>query len=111
MEPTDLTDAEVLALLCLARKMVVADGVITVAEYAYMHSLGSQVGHESYERVAGRMAEQPTSLGHALELAARVTRRDARELIVKLLTTLAGADGLDPTEQVILDSVAELWGS
>lgn len=104
-----LTDPEVLALLCLARKVVVADGVVTVAEFADLHAIGSEIGHETYERMSAELAVQPPSLSHALTLAGSVERPEARQEILKRLHDLAGADGMDPTEKVVIDSVRELW--
>ena len=104
-----LTDHEVLALLCLARKVVVADGVITVAEFADMHALGKEIGADTFARVSEELDGHPTSLAHALLLASRVHRDDARAEILRRLDDLAGADGMDPSEWVVLDSLEELW--
>ncbi len=109
MNPQDLTDREALALLCLVRQLVVADGVVTVAELAQMHELGSRLGTEKYARLADAVEGIPATMDAALEVAQGVTRHEAQLLIRSLLVDLAAADGLDDTEADVIDLITEVW--
>ena len=109
LAPSELHEHEALALVALVRQLVVADGVVTVAELAQMNEVGQQLGVATYARIAARMEEHPVTVEHTLSLAATVTREGARALTLDLLDALAGADGLDATETALLDRVRLLW--
>ena len=106
---TDLHEHEALVLVALVRQLVVADGVVTVAELAQMHELGQRLGVATYARMAGQMAEHPATDAHVLTLASTVVREEARVAILRLLDDVAGADGLDDAETALLDQLRLTW--
>ena len=108
-KPTDLHDEEVVALLALVRLLVIADGEVTVAELAQMNDIGRQVGLQAYAKAALRMEEEPVTRSNTLGLARGVERKDAQKCIISLLDDLASSDGLDESEQDLIDSVRRAW--
>lgn len=107
--PSELHEHEALALVALVRQLVVADGVVTVAELAQMNEVGKELGVATYARIAARMEEHPVTVEHTLSLAATVTRESARLAMLGLLDAIASADGLDATETALLDRLRLLW--
>ncbi len=109
MTPRELTIDEALALICLVRQMVVADGVVSVAELAQMHEIGGKLGADMYARAADLAEHEPPTVENSVARAATITRKEAQECVWQMLTDLASADGLDDTEQDLLNLVQEVW--
>ncbi len=110
MNPTDLTDEEMLALICLSRVMVAADGQLGVEEMEELNEIGMDLGVEAFTRVSKLADAEVNTTERALELAANVDRADAREMILTMLGDLAGVDGVDDSERQFLAEVRSAWG-
>jgi len=111
MYPSDLDHEECTALVALLRHVARADGSITDAETDELQELGLEIGGKRFIHAWHWAAEHASSAQAALDYAAEhVAREEARELIVTMLTDLAGIDDLDEAEHEIVAKVRLMWG-
>ncbi len=111
MDPVDLTDDEHLALVALLRHMAMADGEISGKETDELQALGMELGGGRFLAAWNATSERTPNAQAALDYAAdHVARVEARELIVTMLTDLAGTDRPHPSERALLGKVRLMWG-
>lgn len=106
----DLTPAERIALGCMVRVAVRADGGFTREEHAAIHAWGE--AHGSASEVWDAIARSATT--HITEEAIHaavvgVARWPARVLIVSAMDAVAAANGIGASERPILAFIRELW--
>jgi uncharacterized tellurite resistance protein B-like protein len=101
---------EVLALVCLARYVVCADGKISDAELRAMMQLARDIGLDVFSD-ALETTDDTRKLDRAelLELAGYVREQDKRVWMHQHLVELAGSDGLVSAEKTLLSDLAEVW--
>ncbi|MFT7520805.1 MAG: putative tellurite resistance protein B-like protein [Kiritimatiellia bacterium] len=109
MNPNELTDDEMLALVCLSRVLIAADDELSDEELQEFNEIGHDLGLEAFARVSKRAEQQPMTDENALQLAAAVTRPDARDLLRTMLIDLAAADGIDVSEKELLSKLEAVW--
>ena len=110
MDWTKLDKEERLALAALARTMIRLDRDYSREEAERLQELAEQLGDPEALWDAIGQAEQTITTPQELEaLALRVTRPEARELILEVLETLASVDTITPSEGRMLDELRKLW--
>ncbi len=109
MSPDELTDDEALALICLARALAAADGVVSDEETKEIGEIGLDLGEGRYDALSTKADGEPTGLDHALSLADSVERPRARDLMLTMLGDLANSDGIADEEKAIIDALKGRW--
>ena len=104
-----MNPAQWLALAGLIRSMIAADGRLSMKEHRLVAVLAARLGSELWASLAE--AERKLKDDAAVwRQAAKVVDPEHRALIRGILEEVALADGLDPSEQALLDRLDELWG-
>lgn len=110
MDLLELTRDEQLALGGLVRLMIRADGVFTQEEEDRVTAIGDELGGGALLwRIVSDSAQAFRSDADVRRAAAAVTRADARELILGVLTSVAVADTVTPSEQGLIDALRAAW--
>jgi hypothetical protein len=111
MNLADLTREEQLALGGLIRLMIRADGVFTDEEEERVDAIGEELGsRELVWRMISDSAQAFKDDADLRRAAAAVSRVEARELMLGVLTSVAVADSVTPGEMGLLDAVRVAWG-
>jgi uncharacterized membrane protein YebE (DUF533 family) len=97
----DLTDAEKKAFVCLANKIVVADGVVSAGEKAFMDNLDVELG------LPAGTAALPEA--ESFKVAAAAAPNKKRAFYVELFSLVA-ADGVDAKEKVCMKEIQTKLG-
>lgn len=103
-----MNQAEWLALGGLIRAMMAADGKISMREHRLVGELATRLGPKLWEALAHAEA-QLTDEAAVERQAARVVDPETRATIRGILEEVAVSDGMDETEQALLDRLDELW--
>jgi len=111
MQLDDLTRDERLALGGLLRILVRADGEFSEAEEATINRVGERLGGSSGAlwRVISQSAQDYPEDDAILELARRVERPQARELLRALLEEVAAGDLVSEPEHELLAWLDDAW--
>lgn len=110
MKLSDLTRDEQLALGGLLRILIRADGDFTEEEEERVGALGEELGGRDVLWKAISDSAQAFADDDAITRAgAAVSRPEARALILGVLTNVAGSDGVDASEQGIVDGLRAAW--
>jgi uncharacterized tellurite resistance protein B-like protein len=111
MDATELTETEILALAGLALHLASADGKLTAEEAEELKHLGEEIGGADTFSAAISTAEvRFQTANDALDYAAGVERKHAREFLHTVLSDLANSDELHPAEADILGRLRLMWG-
>jgi hypothetical protein len=111
MNLADLTRDEQLALGGLIRLMIRADGVFTPEEEERVGAIGEELGGKDLIwRMISDSAQAFREDGEVRRAAAAITRVEARELMLGVLTSVAVADTVTPGEKGLLDALRIAWG-
>lgn len=112
MQLDELTRDERLALGGLIRMMVRSDGEFSAAEEATINGLGQRLGGDSgvMWRVISQSAQDCPGDDAVLEVARRVERPEAQQMIRALLEEVAAGDLIAESEHELLAWVDETWG-
>jgi len=104
-----LQPAELDALVGLARVLVGIDEDTSPEEADQLGLIAVEIGEETFWRHMEASYGRALDLDTVLELAGAIQRQEAREAIFALLESLAGADGIEPSETALLDRLRALW--
>ncbi|MCB9671466.1 MAG: TerB family tellurite resistance protein [Alphaproteobacteria bacterium] len=109
MELKDLTTAEQVALVALAKHLVRADGHVSKSEVLDLMEIANALGPLAFARAMEGTKDRYESLDQALEIAMAVRRPEARRLIMTVLTAIAEGDTEDAREDHVLVSLQRRW--
>ncbi len=111
MDATRLSHDEILALAGLALHLASADGRLSAEEAEELRHLGEEIGGADTFSMAITEAETRFKTAQAaLDFAAGIERRDAREFIHTVISDLANADELHEAEAELLGKLRLMWG-
>jgi hypothetical protein len=111
MNLTDLTREEQLALGGLVRMMIRADGEFSSAEEERIDAIGEELGsRELLWKIISDSAQAFRDDAAVKAATVAVSRSEARELILSVLTSVAIADAMSSNERTLLDGVKSTWG-
>lgn len=110
MKLEDLTADERLALGGIVRLIVRADGSFSEEEEARIDRIGEELGGrdafwKAISDSAQAFRDDETVRGAVLA----VTRAEARELILDVVTGVAAADTISPSEMGLIDGIRAAW--
>jgi len=111
MKIADLDKPEKIAFGCLVRLMLRSDGHFTDEEEEQVNRIGEEELGDAgnlWHLISESAAVYPEEQDGKPQVA-RVTRPEARALMLRVLERIAGADGLDRAEAELLDWVREAW--
>lgn len=111
MKITDLEQHEKIAFGCLVRLMIRSDGHFTDEEEAQVNRIGEEElgdAGELWHLISASAAIYPYEEDGKVEVA-KVTRPEARALILRVLERVAGADGVAGAEAELLAWVRAEW--
>lgn len=112
MNLRDLTRDEQLALGGLVRLMIRADGVFTPEEEERVGAIGDELGGgELLWKIVSDSAQAFRDDAEVRRAAVAITRTDARELLLGVLTSVAVADTVAPSEQGLIDALRAAWAA
>jgi len=112
MNLKDLTRDEQLALGGLVRSMIRADGVFTEEEEARVTAIGEELGGGALLwRIVSDSAQAFRTDDDVRRAATAIKRVDARELVLGILTSVAVADTVTPSEQGLIDGLRAAWAA
>jgi hypothetical protein len=110
MKINDLETHEQHALGGLIRMMIRSDGDFTEQEEAKVNAIGEQLGGAGLIwRTISASAQACPEDEQIREVAARVVRPEARELILDAVEQVAGSDGVADAERELLGWVRQSW--
>jgi uncharacterized tellurite resistance protein B-like protein len=109
MDVSGLSETEQTVLLALVGLLARADGRLSETEMNTLDELRRVLSAERFEEVRDQAAALADDEA-ILNAARAVTRPEAREAIFGVLYEMSIPDTLDPSEVVILEKVAALWG-
>jgi len=109
MEMRELTDAERLALVGLAKVVVRADDELSAGEEAALDELAGAVGEEVFLRSVDEAMGRFHSPDAVWEHCETIDRQQARELIFDALCNLALPEGTSLEESATLERLRQLW--
>ena len=111
MQISDLDDQERLVFGSLIRMMFRSDGHISAEEEDQINAIGESlgIGEEIWHTLISYSAKFYPAEEDARGEVAKVTRPEAREMILDTLDQIAGADGVATSEQELLDWVRSQW--
>ncbi len=110
MKLDELQEDELLAFMALLKQLIRADGELSESEVDHLAALGEALGEERWQRSFGAVKGRFKSKSDIPELAAMVTRAEARICIHKALSTVAHSDSTTKEEAEILNALDTLWG-
>lgn len=111
MDATELDDNEILALAGLALHLASADGRLTAEEAEELKLLGEELGGaDTFSRAITEAEVRFKTVQDALDFAADIERKAARDLIHTALTDLANSDELHRAEADMLARLRLMWG-
>ena len=105
MELSALEDAELLALVGLAKMIIRADSQLSGDEIAGLKALAAAVGEPRFTQHIARANEQLASREAVILHAMTIERAEAKQAMYDALHVLAAVDGIVEREQEILDWV------
>lgn len=110
MKLEDLTADERLALGGLVRLIVRADGSFSEEEEARMDRIGEELGgREAFWKAISDSAQAFPDDAKVRAAALAVTRSEARDLILGVVTGVAAADTIAPSEMGVIDALRAAW--
>jgi uncharacterized tellurite resistance protein B-like protein len=110
MKLDDLTTEEKLALGGLVRLIVRADGSFSEAEETRMDRIGEELGgRDAFWKVVSDSAQAFPDEQGIRAATAKISRPEARELILGVLAGIAAADSIVPSEMGLIDAVRAMW--
>lgn len=106
LELGSLEVPEQVALIVLAKALVVADGEISMREMEHLNELSAAFGQAVFQRAdnAGFGNEQ-----EMVSFLGTVSRPEARDIMFRKLLAIAESDALLPTESAILEAISRAW--
>ncbi len=112
MNLKELTRDEQLALGGLVRMMIRADGVFTQEEEERVTAIGDELGGgDLLWRIVSDSAQAFRDDTEVRRAGAAIARAEARELVLGVLTSVAVADTVTPSEQGLIDALRAAWAS
>ncbi|AKF09604.1 hypothetical protein [Sandaracinus amylolyticus] len=112
MQLQDLTAEEKLALGGLVRLIVRADGSFSDLEEARIDRIGDELGgRDAFWKVISDSAQAFPDEQGIRTATLKVTRPEARELILGVLAGIAAADTISPSEMGLIDAVRAAWSA
>lgn len=110
MKLSDLSAEEQLALGGLLRLVIRADGAFTEEEEQRVHEIGDDLGgRDALWKAISDSAQAFPEDADIRAAAAAVSRAEARELILGVLTGVAAADTIAPSEAGLIDGLRASW--
>lgn len=109
MEIKDLNDDESVALVSLFQHVVAGDHSFGGGEGAEIAKLANAMGQDRYRRCLDESDSRVSDAEELKELLLTVERQDARDLIYDLVMRLTFEDGIEPSENAILDWLSSHW--
>jgi len=110
MDLKDLTRDEQLALGGLVRLMIRADGVFTPEEEERVTAIGNELGGGALLwRIVSDSAQAFRDDADVRRAGAAIQRSAVRDLVVGVLTSVAVADTVTPSEQGLIDALRAAW--
>lgn len=103
-----MNQAEWLALAGLIRAMIAADGKISIQEHRLVGKLAGRLGPKLWEALANAEL-QLTDQAAVERQAKKVVDPETRATIRAIIEEVALSDGMDETEQALLDRLDEIW--
>lgn len=110
MDFSELSNAEIMALVALAKHLVHADGQVSGTEMLDLMSIGEAVGMDRFSAALDATKDRYKSREAVLQMADLVQRYDARVLIYVLCEELAKSDGTGKVEEHVLVAIRQRWG-
>lgn len=112
MNLKDLTRDEQLALGGLVRLMIRADGVFSEEEEERVNAIGEELGGvDLFWKMISDSAQAFRSDEDVRVAAIAITRTDARELVLGVLSSVAVADTVSAAEQGLIDALRAAWAT
>lgn len=109
MNLSDLEPDERVALVGLVLAIVDADNSKSDAEMEEFRAIAAELGRREFDEAFRTCKSQLHNLDEVMEVAVKVERPGAREIIHTVLVDLAAADFISEEEQAIITRVAVLW--
>lgn len=109
MKVTDLTRAEQVVLVGLARHVVGIDGELSDSELYELLRLGVEIGKDTFEAALAETEPWFQDAAATLAHARSVSRPDARAKITGELDRIARGDGLHDGEASFLGELSAAW--
>ena len=109
MELRELTDAERLALVGLAKVVVRADDELSAGEQAALDELARAVGSDVFMRSVDEAMGRFRSPEAVWKYCKTIDRQQARDLIFAALCALALPEGTSREESAALSRLRRLW--
>lgn len=109
MNPSDMNEDEMIALVALSRVMVAVDGALGVEEMEELSEIGQELGIGAFTSASKKVDELNPDKAAAMALAAKVERPSVRELILTMLSDLASSDGKSDDEAAFIEEVRGAW--
>lgn len=111
MDATDLQENEILALAGLALHLASADGRLTAEEADELKLLGEEIGGaDTFSKAITEAEVRFRTVQEALDFAADIDSKAARDFIHTVLTDLANSDDLHRAEADLLARLRLMWG-
>ncbi len=105
----DLEHNERRALVALVHHTIRVDGMLSDEEIDSMSAVAAELGQEAWRAAFRTVLGSHHDEAQVLDLAAGVSRADARSLIREVLTRIAASDVLHASEEAFLARLDELW--
>lgn len=110
MSLSTLTAEEATVLLGMLREVVQADGEYSAEEAAEMAQIKEALGDERFEAAVEAARTTFTSRRVLAEWVPKVTRPEARDVILDTLSAVAASDDIAPGEDEPIQWLAKAWG-
>ena len=111
MKIAELEQHEKIAFGCLVRMMIRSDGHFSAEEETLLEKIGTEeLGHpENLWHIISLSAAEFPEEKDGRGTVSEVTRPEARELILRVLERVAGADEVEASEAELIDWVRQTW--
>lgn len=110
MSLSTLTADEATLLMGMLREVVQADGEYSADEAAEVAKIKDALGDERFEAAVASAKSTFTSRKKLAEFAPKVTRPEARDLILDTLSSVAAADDISAGEDEPIQWLSKAWG-
>jgi len=105
---SELGEREILLFVGLARIVINADDVVSLAEMTYVRGLIDAIGRDRWHDLA-QHARKFGGLDGLLDEARRIEHADSREVILRELRAIAESDELVDSEEKMLQQLQTIW--
>lgn len=109
MQLSDLEPDEQLALVCLSRVIVRADGTVSPTEGGAIRRIAMALGDAHYRDLFGKAVEYFPDEASLRPFLVTIQRQEARALIFHTVLELAASDVISPEEGPLLAWLEETW--